>query len=94
MVVASNEGSLQDGKMDAIVEVMCFTYFIIGPHHTMVNDFGHTQVKMMARALHDQYDNNIHLPQEDTMVTGFEEDYGPYTIKGTWGASSSKHRKF
>ena len=33
------------------VEAMCATYFIIGPHHTMVNDFGHTQAKMMARAL-------------------------------------------
>lgn len=63
------------------VEAMCSTYFIIGPHHTMVNDFGHTQEKWMARALQDQYDNNIQLPQEETMVLGSKEDYGPYTNK-------------
>ena len=76
------------------VEAMCATYFVIGPHHTMVNDFGHTRAKMMARTLQDQSDNNIHLPQEETMVSGFEEDYGPHINKGSWGASSSKHRKF
>ena len=68
------------------VEVMYSTYFIIGPHHTMINDFGHTRVKMMARTLHDQFDNNIHLPQEETMVPGFEEDYGPQTNKGNLGS--------
>ena len=60
----------------------------------MVNDFGHTRAKMMARTLQDQSDNNIHLPQEETMVSGFEEDYGPHINKSSWGASSSKHRKF
>ena len=75
------------------VEAMCSTYFIIGPHHTMVNDFGHTRAKMIARALQNQSDNNIQLPQEETMVPGFEEDYGPQTYKYKWGASSSKHGK-
>ena len=76
------------------VEAMCATYFVIGPHHTMVNDFGHTRAKMMARTLQDQSDNNIQLPQEETMVPGFEEDYGPHISKGNWGASSSKPRKY
>ena len=76
------------------MEAMCATYFVIGPHHTIVNDFGHTRAKMMATTLQDQSDNNILLPQEETMVPGFEEDYGPHTSKGNWGASSSKPRKY
>lgn len=76
------------------VEAMCSTHFVIGPHHTMVNDFSHTRAKMMAMTLQNQSDGNIHLPQEETMVPGFEEDYGPHTNKGNWGASSSKQRKF
>ena len=76
------------------VEAMCATYFVIGPHHTMVNDFGHTRAKMMARSLQDQSDNNIQIQPEETMVPEFREDYGPQTSKGNWGTSSSRPRKF
>jgi hypothetical protein len=76
------------------VEAMCATYFVIGPHHAMVNDFGHTRAKMMARSLQDQSDNNIQLQPEETMVPGFREDYGAQTSKGNWGTSSSRPRKF
>ena len=67
------------------MEAMCSTYFVIGPHHTMINDFGNTTAKMMARTLQDQSDNNVQLQQEETMVPGFEEDYGPNNHKYKWG---------
>lgn len=76
------------------VEAICSTYFVAGPHHTMINGFGNTRAKMMVRASQNYANNNVQLPKEENTVPRFEEDQGPHTSKYNWGASLSKHRKF
>ena len=60
------------------LEAMCLTYFIIGPHHSLVNEFGATRCGVISRALKNQ--QLIHksvLPREEVMAPGYVEDYGP-----------------
>lgn len=60
------------------LEAMCSTYFIIGPHHTMVNEFGATRFGVVSRALKLQRTvTNAIRPREEVMTPGFVEDYGP-----------------
>ena len=60
------------------LEAMCSTYFIIGPHPTMVNEFGATRFGVISRALKLQRTvTNAIRPREEVMAPGFAEDYGP-----------------
>lgn len=60
------------------LEAMCSTYFIIGPHHTLVNEFGATRFGVISRALQMQRKvTNAIRPREEVMIPGFAEDYGP-----------------
>ena len=60
------------------LEAMCATYFIIGPHHTLVNEFGATRYGVISRALKAQrLVHNTMVPQEEVMAPGYVEDYGP-----------------
>ena len=60
------------------LEAMCATYFIIGPHHSLVNEFGTTRYGVISRALKNQrLIHNTVLPQEEVMAPGYVEDYGP-----------------
>ena len=60
------------------LEAMCATYFIIGPHHSLVNEFGATRYGVISRALKTQrLVHNTVVPQEEVMAPGYVEDYGP-----------------
>ena len=60
------------------LEAMCSTYFIIGPHHSLVNEFGATRYGVISRALKNQrLTLNTVVPQEEVMAPGYVEDYGP-----------------
>lgn len=60
------------------LEAMCATYFIIGPHHSLVNEFGATRYGVISRALKNQrLVLNTVVPQEEVMAPGYVEDYGP-----------------
>lgn len=60
------------------LEAMCATYFIIGPHHSMVNEFGVTRYGVISRALKSQrLTHNTVVPQEEVMAPGYVEEYGP-----------------
>ena len=60
------------------LEAMCATYFIIGPHHSMVNEFGATRYGVISRALKAQrLVHNTVVPQEEVMAPEYVEDYGP-----------------
>ena len=60
------------------LEAMCSTFFIIGPHHSLVNEFGATRYGVISRALKNQrlIQNSV-LPREEVMAPGYIEDYGP-----------------
>lgn len=60
------------------LEAMCATYFIIGPHHSLVNEFGATRYGVISRALkHQRLTHNTVVPQEEIMAPGYVEEYGP-----------------
>lgn len=60
------------------LEAMCATYFIIGPHHSLVNEFGATRYDVISIALKNQrLIHNTAVPQEEVMAPGYVEDYGP-----------------
>ena len=60
------------------LEAMCSTYFIIGPHHSLVNEFGATRYGVISRALKNQrIVQNTVVPQEEIMAPAYVEDYGP-----------------
>ena len=60
------------------LEAMCATYFISGPHHSQVNEFGTTRYGVISRALKNQrLIHNKVVPQEEVMAPGYVEDYGP-----------------
>ena len=60
------------------LEAMCATYFIIGLHHSQVNEFGTTRYGVISRALKNQrLIHNKMVPQEEVMAPGYVEDYGP-----------------
>ena len=62
------------------LEAMCATYFIIGPHHSLVNEFGATRYGVISRALKTQrLIPNTMVPQEEVMAPGYAEDYGPFS---------------
>ena len=68
------------------LEAMCATYFIIGPHHSLVNEFGATRYGVISRALKNQrLTLNTVIPQEEVMAPGYVEDYGP--------SSQRQHKK-
>ena len=73
------------------MEAMCSTNLIIQAHHTMDNGFGHTQAKIIARALQNQSYNNDQLSWEETTEPRFEEDYGLHINNINWVVFSSKH---
>lgn len=57
---------------------MCSTYFIIGSHGNLMNEFGATQYGAIIRALKNQHLlHNTLVPQEEIMAPGYVEDYGP-----------------
>ena len=60
------------------LEAMCATYFIIGPHHSLVNEFGATRYGVISLALKAQrLVHNTVIPHEEVMAPGYVEDYGP-----------------
>lgn len=60
------------------IEAMCSTYFIIGPHPSLINEFGATRYGVISRALaHQREVENTLIPREETMAPGFVADYGP-----------------
>ena len=60
------------------LEAMCSTYFIIGPHHSLVNEFGATRYGVISRALQVQREmENTVVPEEETMRPNFVAEYGP-----------------
>lgn len=64
------------------LEAMCATYFIIGPHHSLVNEFGATRYGVISRALKTQrLVHNTVVPQEEVMAPGYVEDYGPSSLR-------------
>lgn len=60
------------------MEAMCSTYFIIGPHHSLINEFGATRYGVISRALQVQREvENTIVPEEETMRPDFVAEYGP-----------------
>ena len=60
------------------LEAMCSTYFVIGPHHNLVNEFEATRYGVISRVLKNQrLAHNIVVPQEEIMAPSYVEDYGP-----------------
>lgn len=60
------------------IEAMCSTFFIIGPHHSLLNEFGATRYGVISRALQVQREvENVVIPEEETMMPNFVADYGP-----------------
>jgi hypothetical protein len=70
--------SYRSSRWTRCIEAMCATYFIIGPHHSLINEFGATRFGVVSRALQYQREvQNAIVPEEEIMVPGFIADYGP-----------------
>jgi hypothetical protein len=75
------------------LEAMCSTYFIIGPHHSLVNEFGATRYGVISRALkHQRIVHNTVVPQEEIMAPAYVEDYGPSSQRPFKHMSESNKR--
>lgn len=60
------------------IAAMCSTYSIIGPHHSLVNEFGATRYVVISRALQVQWEvQNIVIREEETMMPNFVANYKP-----------------
>jgi hypothetical protein len=69
--------SFRSSRSTRCIEAMCATYFIIGPHHSLINKFGATRFGMISRALQYQREvQNAIIPEEEIMAPGFVADYG------------------
>ncbi len=70
--------SYRASRWSRCIEAMCATYFIIGPHHSLINEFGVTRFGVISRALQYQREvQNTIVPDEEIMAPGFVTDYGP-----------------
>jgi hypothetical protein len=75
------------------LEAMCATYFIIGPHHSLVNEFGATRYGVLSRALKTQrLIHDIVVPQEEVMTPGYVEDCGPFSQRSFKQMNQSNKR--
>ena len=58
--------SYQSARPNRLLEAMCATNFIIGAHHTMINEFGNKRMLPINRFLKDQRERNPQVVANDS----------------------------